>query len=542
MPGSSSSSSSGAANALTPGPAATTMGSTPDIVSHILTFLPSSALSQTLRVSKLYFHLSAPLLYHTIDVRTGMRDISIGSTRSEDDNLTLDSSTLSIRRDSNESSHRDAGDSGGGSRRSHDNDFSKNSLLRLVKRVNVLIHGKNECPFVSSYIQPFPNLQVLHLAGGQRPNDMEPDEVCAYDGSDYGRPFGSSSSSSSVCGAGDMRCQFVRKVCVNARTVILRSMDLSPIRGYDKVEHVVLKLRPCQLPHYTPPRQSFDQSMSAQSGSAGTSSANSDEDDSGHQPIFIGDFNTITMRLPLTVTTLDIVWWDERHLHRIEGYELTLGEESGWYMGRGPSGRRTHRMMGCTYCDQVGCVRYSPHAGVQLPAMMRSLGKDTGVMTVRIWNVDYTAEEQWHQGRLSLSRLKEEMRRQLSHGRKIKINAGGVSQTDLDGMRDPKLSFHSAAEYHARATRSISAIANEIATITDDDVDLDVVCEIDESEEPYWVARIEPPRRLKDLRERVEAIWPMEDKRMLSLWSADELERYLDSYEKDPQDEVEART
>ncbi|WVF72354.1 hypothetical protein IAT40_007169 [Kwoniella sp. CBS 6097] len=517
----------------TPGPAAITLGSTPDIISHVLSFLPQPALAKTLRVSKMYFHLSAPLLYHTIDIKHGMKDISIGSTRSEADDLTLDSFSKAL----NSSSSSKLSYGKGGSHQLRNDDFSKNSLLRLVKRVDVHVHGKNECPFVSNYIQLFPNLQVLHLAGGQWPDGMEPDDVCAYDRSYYG------SRSSDI---GEMRCQFVRKVCMYARRVILRSLDFSPIKGYGKVEHVILKLRPCQLPHYTPRR---------------TSGPSARDDDHS-----IDNWNTISMKLPPLVKTIDIIWWDERHVHRLEGYEVTLDAKTSYWMG-GRGGDNRSRMLGCTYCDQAGCIRYSPHAGVQLPGMMRSLGKDTSVDRVRVWNVDYTAEEQWPDDRLSLDQLKMAMLRELREGRKVRLGAKveEISRSDdyieeapppdfshliydsdhpldLPGDSDPSkptLSFHSAAEYYARATGTASHFYHHHQSPPQPQPrynhadDLDCVCEIDDEESPYWVGRIKPPRRLKNLRERVEAIWPMEDKRMLSLWSADELERYLDNYEKD---------
>ncbi|OCF35344.1 hypothetical protein I316_02892 [Kwoniella heveanensis BCC8398] len=554
---SSSSSFSPPAPASVPGgPAATALGATPDIVSHILSFLPQSALAQTLCVSKMYFHLSAPLLYHTIDIRHGMRDISIGSTRSDEDDLTLESSLILNSSLKIDKLSKPGVPKSGDGRNSHHHDFSKNSLLKLVKRVNVHIHGKNECPFVSNYIQPFPNLQVLHLAGGERPSDMESDEVCAYDNSYYGRR------------SDQTRCQFVHKVCVNARQVVLRSLDSSPIKGYEKVEQVVIKLRPCQLPRYTRPRGLISVTDDGQYQPQ-QSTANDD------------DLDVVPVRLPLSVRSIDIVWWDERHRHRLEGYQVTLDEDSSFWMGRGGSiGGRKLRFLGCTYCDETGCIRHSPHAGAQLPGMMRLLGRDTGVERVRVWNVDYTAEEQWSDGRLSLGELKKEMARGLQQGReaRMKLRTKGSSQANgnvgienasaSDSLQDtepntpdhdqstfvtgldsplPVLSFHSAKEYFARATDSLVRDGMNMDGDTDTDTDIGigpdaeikVVCEIDSEEEPYWVSRIKPPRRLQDLRERVEAIWPMDDKRMLSLWSADELETYLDNYERDLEPEEE---
>ncbi|WVR04953.1 hypothetical protein IAU60_001965 [Kwoniella sp. DSM 27419] len=397
--------------------AAAQLGQTSDILSQVLGHLPPPSLFSTLLVSKRFFHLTAPHLYHTLTIKHGLRDVSVGSTRPDILALEVDAAVGRA-----------------------ETDFSKNGLLRLVRRVDVHMHGKNECPFVLNYLQAFPNLQVVHLAGGERPRGL--DDVCEPD-----------------------QCQFVTKVCVNARRAIVRDLhDVPAVSPFKRLERVTLKLRPCQLPG---------------TGRMG------DVTDGG-----FGSFS-----LPGTVRELDVVWWDEQHDHRLDGYVIHEGDVQyagacSWGRG-GP--RWPVRIKGCTYCDQFGCVRMAPDPSSQLPSFMKVSREKTRLQKVRHWNMDLTTDRPWY-GSTRVKSL-DEIKNEMVHGF-LGIDTASESEPP------DRVTFHKAEEYFQHG-------------MGED--------EIDPAEAEYWNARLFPSLVVKALRDEVALFWPQDRPRVYEVWSAEQL-------------------
>ncbi|WVW83441.1 hypothetical protein I302_105462 [Kwoniella bestiolae CBS 10118] len=467
-----------------PVPASTRLSSTSDILSHIFSFLPSTSLHPLLYVSKTFFHSAAPHLYHTLSISpsSSSRNIFAGSKRS--DNLTLDQKPL--------------GDSTDPS-----NEIHKNSLLKYIKRVDVYIHGINECPFVKQFIEPLPNLEVVHLARGKRPSGEEEGNVC------YGE-----------------RCQFVNKVCINARRVIIRELDFSCLRRFEKLERVILKLRPCELPYYRGEgmarfRRQYD---------------NQDQDVISRErdERELDDFSDIWFRslyhLPPTVKRLDLVWWDESHKYRIDSYETTL-QGFGLWGGGNEIERRIRVMKNCTCCDQLGCVRYSPHVGVQLPTLFKVLGKKTRIEHVGVWNFERVGGDernQWRDYLVGYEELKDLLKKGFREGRQERDNlrngyitstsmpngSNGTSSLDHQGGSEEEeevITFHSGLEYYSTHSHDYT--------------------EIDTEEMDYWKDRFDPSPRLRELRRRAleEMEMGMDDwsRKDIELWNEDDCLSYL---------------
>ncbi|KAK8870025.1 hypothetical protein IAR55_000595 [Kwoniella newhampshirensis] len=407
---------------LSPKLASTQVASNTDILLSVLSHLTASpsTLFSCLLVSRTFFFPSASILYRTITIHPNDPDLFVGSTRPE-------------------------------SPYPQPSSFGKNNLLPLIRECVVSLHGINECPFVQHYIQPLPNLHTLHLAGGKRPKSLDENDVCREE-----------------------QCQFVQKVCVTAKKVVVRRPDLGVKRqggagggvlgSMRGLEEVVMKLRPCQLPLYL----------------AASQDAGVKEYTWPYRYSSLGRTKEIKL-----------VWWDERHSYRIEGYEIrSRGFRGMSRLDFHGSGIGTIHMKGCEYCDQQGCVRYSPHAAVQLPALMRRLGEDTQVERVRIYNVDNTAREQWIDGKISVEEVKQRMKEAFLQGRRMKKNDGDDyrpserGETDIRGKSDISISFHTAEEYLNSSARYNG--------------------EIDDQELVYWQRKVTPTEEWK--RQRVEAI------------------------------------
>ncbi|WVQ71388.1 hypothetical protein IAR50_000922 [Cryptococcus sp. DSM 104548] len=310
--------------------------------------------------------------------------------------------------------------------------YGKNALLKYVKVVHIYTHGKNECPFVLHYINPLPNLQFVHLANGPTPDGLGYEDLCGND-----------------------RCQFLSKACEGAKKVLLRGLKMDPVKPLKDLEHIVLKARPCQLPFY-----------------------------SFQEPSYAWPYPVITSK----ATTLDLVFWDERHHYRVDwrtvsgGYtRSSMGLRSRLYgSGRGEA----KRMKGCSYCDQQGCKRYTPNASAQLPALMYALGEGSEVEKVTVWNCDHTAEEQWPlEGYVSVEEVKRRMKEAFVRGREQKAKL----TTGQDVVLGLEVSFGSAAEYYSSPARWNG--------------------EMDEEEDEYWRTKISPPSdRLLRLRQEATAV------------------------------------
>ncbi|WWC69735.1 uncharacterized protein I206_103678 [Kwoniella pini CBS 10737] len=362
---------------INPAPASSLLGSTSDIISHICSYLPPSSLYSTLQVSKSFFHASVPHLYHSIHVGRNSGNIFIGSKRS--DNLSFDTIP-----------HRNTDST------SFFDEINKNSLLKHIKRIEVSIHLINECPFVKQFIEPLSNLEIVHLSRKGQDGNMENNTICFNE-----------------------KCQFITKVCNRASKVIIRQLDMKPLKSFSKLQEVTIKIRPCELPWY--------------------------RDDKFSEELFLNELNN----LPGSVKKLDLVWWDESHKYIEEAYEVPRSH--GWDNLNRISSKNVMRLIrGCTYCDQEGCVRYRPHVGVQLPYMFKILGSKTNIEQIRIWNFEYTVKRsQWMKSAIQYEDLKELMINSFNQGRESRISKSDLeSSQSVNTAETTKITFHSGLEYY----------------------------------------------------------------------------------------------
>ncbi|WWD10446.1 hypothetical protein V865_008582 [Kwoniella europaea PYCC6329] len=446
----------------TPSPASSRLADTSDILSHIFSFLPQSTLFNVLQVSKTFFHASVPHLYHTLTIAPGGRNIFAGSRRL--DNLTLDQKPTFNQTDPS-------------------NEINKNSLSKYIKRVDVYIHEINECPFVKQYIEPLPNLEILHLAKGKRPtnistSDEDRERICSNE-----------------------KCQFVTKVCTNAEKVIVRELDFRSIMKFDKLEKVVLKLRPCELPFYRGEGMSKYRKSLYQDDPDGDGGSQREEDH---------DYSNIWFRsfhhLPPSVKQLDLVWWDERHQYRIDSYEASFRGFGHWF-GRAGDGGGVRTMKNCNYCDQMGCIRYSPHVGIQLPIMFKVLGRQTNIRQINVWNFERVGggEWQWKDYEVGYEDLKDQLKDGFKIGRTERERAKDTIDCSDHDQEEGMVKFHSGLEYYSTHSQDNN--------------------EIDREEMKYWKVRFDPPDKLRELRKRVieemeKKSWNTTDVK-IDFWSED---------------------
>lgn len=147
-------------------------------------------------------------------------------------------------------------------------------------------------------------------------------------------------------------------------------------------------------------------------------------------------------------------------------------------------------LKGCTYCDERGCIRHTPHAAVQLPALMSMLGTLFNVKTIRVWNVDHTAQRQWKQGMVSADTVKGRMEEAWLNARSESLKRIGHKEElaphqDQDQDQDQTaagVSFHSASEYFTSAQFDM---------------------ETDQEEFKYWQNVVEPSAWILRLRREI---------------------------------------
>ncbi|WWD15693.1 hypothetical protein CI109_100115 [Kwoniella shandongensis] len=425
-----------------------------DILQSIFSYLSDSpgTLFSCLLVCRSFFHPSASVLYRTISIGSDSSSSSSGSSGRNRDIFIGSTRPGSY-------SYSSLGD-----------EYCKNTLLSYVRECTISIHGINECPFVQHYIQPLPHLHTLYLAGGRRPKNLDREDICSDD-----------------------KCQFVQKVChLSTKKVIIRQLDISKVLSrMEAVEEVVWKLRPCQLPLFL---------------------ALVDDDEDGEKYQWPYQFEN---NISPTIRSLRLVWWDERHSFRIEGYQSTPSDQTRWsrYGQFGPI-----QMKGCTYCDQAGCVRYSPHAAVQLPALMSKLGEETEIGKVEVYNVEKTAGEQWFNGRIGVEEVKERMERAFLEGRTRRRNREKRQLANNNDIEQGQFRFTTIVDDHDAVTFHS---AEEYFSSHRD--------EIDAPELPYWQNKIGPSERWLKLRdEAIEVTGHAEgDKEYFGDWSAEELREHI---------------
>ncbi|OWZ66854.1 hypothetical protein AYX14_05852 [Cryptococcus neoformans] len=409
--------------------ASTQVGQTPDILQLVCSYLPPSTLFSCLLTSSTFFHSSAPELYRSLHIKHA-RDCFVGATRQSNGFYT--SSSASPTSSSSSSST---------TRPRPISPYSKDAVLSFVRKVHIHTHGRNECPFVLHYINPLPHLEYVHLAGGVWPAELAMGDICDPE-----------------------TCQFLAKVCTHAKKAMIRQANLGPLKLLTRLEHVTVKIRPCQLPLYIFHDTAYQWSYPVSLSSA---------------------------------KIVDLVFWDERHSFRIEWRNIPGGGLRSSLMGlryhRPPSsylGGESVMLKGCTYCDERGCVRHTPHAALQLPALMATLGMLVNVKMVRVWNVDHTARRQWKQGMITVEAVKRRMEEAWLTARSENVGCAGHNEEELDDQGQAGVSFHSASEYFTSAQFDM---------------------ETDQEESKYWQNLVEPNQRILHLRRQVQDMFGGDD-------------------------------
>lgn len=167
-------------------------------------------------------------------------------------------------------------------------------------------------------------------------------------------------------------------------------------------------------------------------------------------------------------------------------------------------------LKGCTYCDERGCIRHNPHAAVQLPALMSMLGMLFNVKTIRVWNVDHTAQRQWKQGMVSVDTVKGRMEEAWLNARSEYLKRIG-HEDELDHQDQDQvaagISFHSASEYFTSAQFDM---------------------ETDQEEFKYWQNVVEPSPWILRLRREIRDMFE-EDDAVFDQYSESELQGLVEN-------------
>ncbi|KAK1924631.1 hypothetical protein DB88DRAFT_486258 [Papiliotrema laurentii] len=271
--------------------------------------------------------------------------------------------------------------------------WTQSAAWEYVQTLSIPTHGAELCFGLHGPLPDLPRLHTIHLSGGDRTLQMG--KECAAHS-----------------------CPLLQRYGSSASLLILRKLHLLPTVP---VTSALLILRPCQFPF----------------------------ESRGEPVVVAGTFRPLTH-----LDRIDLVLWDERHAHRIEwidhqaphfgrwppGIDTLAAEitsdaetesldsdsdtdgEGGW----GSSGRpvfrcgayRVYGTKGCHYCDQRGCVRYSPNIPKQLGGMLYTLARYTPVKEINVWNADKSLTEfQWWDSRMSLDECHEMAREQVRLGR-----------------------------------------------------------------------------------------------------------------------------
>lgn len=254
--------------------------------------------------------------------------------------------------------------------------WGKISAILQVRQLRIPTHSETDC--AGNHILPdLPFLQHLHLSGG--PFSLVEGRLC--------QPHS---------------CGIIERYKAVSR-VTIRRLHLMPEMT---VPHVVVILRPCQFPF----------------------------DPRGAPTYCAGTFRPLA-----GVETVDIVLWDERHDYRIDWIEhpavgtLTTpttrpdsDEVVDGPTGNTPLGAKGHweslpgtsyKTKGCTYCDQSGCVRYTPNIPRQLPSLVYSVTRWTSAKTVRVWNAEKSVEEfSWHGTETGMQKCRETVKQEAERG------------------------------------------------------------------------------------------------------------------------------
>lgn len=245
--------------------------------------------------------------------------------------------------------------------------WTKRAAWTYVRELSIRIHGESACPTrLYSALPALPNLEHIHLSGGETTLDMG--RLCAY----HSCPL-----------LDNYRLAPIRRLTIR---------KLEQLPDFPLVRHLTILLRPCQLPFE--PR--------------------------GGVTHCAGTFRPLG-----GIRSLDLVFWDERHAHRIDWvhHPATAQPPIKGYPAIGAvrldRNSRPFKTKGCAYCDQSGCLRHSPNAPKQIPGLVYNAARWTGVRDVAVWNARETVEEnQWWDSQMTAEECWKAIRAEAGRGRK----------------------------------------------------------------------------------------------------------------------------
>jgi hypothetical protein len=267
-------------------------------------------------------------------------------------------------------------------------EWTKASAWKHVRELSIQLHGESACPgrLYPDTVPVLPNLEHIHLSGGETTLEMGP--ICSYHS-----------------------CPLLdRYRTAKLSRLTIRKLDQMPV--FPSVSHLTIILRPCQFPF---------EARGAVTYSAGT-------------------FRPLS-----SLRSIDIVLWDERHQHRIDWVHHPA---AAWPPVKSPPAAelrmargarpvdQSYKTKGCTYCDQTGCIRYSPNAPKQIPGLVYSAVRWTAVGEVRVWNAERSVEDnQWWDSRMTLEECCEAVREAARRGRKERLEDRPGAKEESQGVQ-----------------------------------------------------------------------------------------------------------
>ncbi|WWC85226.1 uncharacterized protein L201_000085 [Kwoniella dendrophila CBS 6074] len=453
-----------------------------DILINIFGFLPSKDLFATCRTNKIFYSISISFLYQHIIVKPSPLSTPLSTSSAR----TVHSGSQSKKSDSEEVSkiYRHPFAAQNKDQSLVPKEYRKSTLIESVHRIDIHVHRDDQCPS-KTFSGIIPDLKTLHIAGGKKPIikhnntyighqtyrhrqdilDID-DDICQY---------GEENDYNTYCDPWD--CPFILNSCSNAQRIIIRDLNFIPLKNMSKLNEVVLKLRPCQLPHFG---LDYDQE-----GRRKPSPKKNTND-----PIFyyhmMNDDESLISSLSKNVEKLKLIWWDERHSFRIDWQELGYPQTSrkcgtGRQKNNSSQAERERRRddkkmlksKQCKGCEgneyNGGYTYYFNHFGyhsskldessrspnlikTRLVDLFYMLGEKTSLREINIYNFEKTAEMTLSEMMITNSNkekstvqgLRDELVRYFNRGRDNKNNDAG----NIGAPSNCHINYHTINEYY----------------------------------------------------------------------------------------------
>ncbi|WVQ70384.1 uncharacterized protein L199_008611 [Kwoniella botswanensis] len=492
---------------------------TSDILQHVISFLPRDSLFATLLTNRFFYGITAKILYRRIIINPPDQQDKIlpkqkageddSDSSSDEDDMVIETDLKRSTKVSISKSRFNPFVEMSPFTQHLSEEYTKPFLLSLTDRIDLYIHKEEECPNRRKILTALPNLRVLHLAGGQQKN-----EYPEWEGGIWKNKF-----------CNPLSCPFVSGVCTQTKCVMIRQLDFGPLKDMDRLEEVIVRVRPCQIPDLRP-FVPFSELRSQYGYSYRY--CHIDEQD-------VKNSNLDQIVLPPTVKSLKVVWWDEKHNFRID---WKYAEEYSGHCRRGPPHKRLYK--NCIECgplevnSKVGyrSLRYSDYLAEsdyrrvsaqltdrdteeerrrskklreRLVHLMKLLGKQGGLKDIEFVNFDKTAQMAIpveNRNHLEIDKVKDDMEKALMEARKGQSkdpsNFEGTSHSDKGDIR---IRYRSIDEYYPSIFAGV---------------------EYDPVEEEYWKNRLYPSQKVLELREEMDSL--ISEK--LSEWKKPDLEFY----------------